>query len=80
MLASQGDILEHGWLGFLGVVVLELGGGVLVGAAVGAGGAWLMRSLALPASGLYPLAVLGLCVLGYAAASAYPRGSVNRHP
>ena len=35
-LASKGDVLEHGVLGLVGIVVLELGGGVLVGAAIGA--------------------------------------------
>ena len=69
-LASQGDILEHGVLGFVGVVVLELGGGVLFGALLGAGGSWMMRRVALPASGLYPLAVLTLSVLSYAGAAA----------
>ena len=69
-LASQGDLLEHGVLGFLGIVVLELAGGVLIGGVVGLGGAWVMRRVALPASGLYPLAVLSLCVLSYAGASA----------
>jgi cell volume regulation protein A len=69
-LASQGDILDHGLLGFVGIVVLELGGGVLFGGLVGAGGSWVMRRVALPASGLYPLAVLTLCVLSYGGASA----------
>ena len=69
-LATQGDLFEGGWLRFVGVVVLELGLGVLVGAAVGFGGAWLMRRAALPASGLYPLAVLSLCVLAYAGGAA----------
>lgn len=68
-LASQGDIFEHGVLGFLGVVVLELGGGVLVGLLVGAGGSWVMRRVALPSSGLYPLAVITLCVLSYGGAT-----------
>ncbi len=69
-LASQGDLLEHGVLGLVGVVVLELGGGVLVGGLLGAGGSWLMRRAALPASGLYPLAVLSLSVLSYGGAAA----------
>ena len=69
-LASQGDILEHGPLGFVGVVVLELGGGVLVGGLVGVAGSWMMRRVALPASGLYPLAVLTLSVLSYGGAAA----------
>jgi cell volume regulation protein A len=69
-LASQGNALAHGVLGFAGIVVFELGVGVLVGLAVGAGGAAVLRRAALPASGLYPLAMLSLSVLAYGAASA----------
>jgi cell volume regulation protein A len=57
-------------LGFAGRVVFELGAGVGMGLLVGFGGAWLMRRAALPASGLYPLAVLSLCTLAYALATA----------
>jgi cell volume regulation protein A len=69
-LASQGNALAHGVLGFVGIVVYELGAGVVVGVAVGVGGAALMRRVALPASGIYPLAVLSLCVLSYGGAAA----------
>ena len=69
-LASQGDLMAHGVLGLLGIVALELAGGVLIGGVVGAGGSWVMRRVALPASGLYPLAVLSLSVLSYAGAAA----------
>jgi potassium/hydrogen antiporter len=52
-----------------GLVTYEL----VVGAAIGFAVAWLgvqgLRNLALPASGLYPLAVLALAVAGYAAAA-----------
>jgi cell volume regulation protein A len=69
-LASEGDLLAHGALGLVAIVVLELGGGVLIGGILGAGGSWLTRRVALPASGLYPLAVLSLCVLSYGCAAA----------
>lgn len=69
-LASSGNVLAHGILGFVGIVIYELGIGVLVGAAVGATGGALMRRVALPSSGLYPLAVMSLCVLAYAGAAA----------
>jgi cell volume regulation protein A len=65
-LASQGDLFSAGVPSLVGTVVLELGGGVAAGALVGFGGAWLMRRAALPSSGLYPIAVLTLCVLAYA--------------
>jgi cell volume regulation protein A len=51
------------------IIAGELVGGVLVGLAVGYGGAWVMRRAALPASGLYPIAVVSLCVLAYGAGS-----------
>jgi len=54
---------------FLGIVVGELALGFVLGAVVGFGGAWLLRRVALPASGLYPIAALALAVLAYAATS-----------
>jgi cell volume regulation protein A len=69
-LASSGSVLEHGVPGFIGIVVLELGGGVLVGGLLGWGGSRVLRRGALPASGLYPLAVLTICVLAYAGGAA----------
>ncbi len=56
----------HGPLYFAGEVLFELVVGVIGGLAVGFAGAWLMRRAALPASGLYPLAVLSITVFAYA--------------
>lgn len=53
--------------GFALDFVYQLSVGVAGGLAIGWLGAWLLRRSALPASGLYPLAVLSLCVLSYAA-------------
>jgi cell volume regulation protein A len=69
-LVSTGAALDQGVLGFAGIVLYELSVGVLGGLAVGFGGAWMMRRLALPASGLYPIAVLALTVLAYSGMSA----------
>ncbi|MGA8209261.1 MAG: potassium/proton antiporter [Nocardioidaceae bacterium] len=69
-LVSTGAALDHGVAGFLGIVVYELLGGVALGLGVGFGGAWVMRRVALPSSGLYPVAVLSLTVLAYAGTSA----------
>jgi cell volume regulation protein A len=69
-LVSTGAALEHGVLGFVGIVVYELVAGVLLGLVVGFGGAWVMRRVALPSSGLYPLAVLSLTILAYAGTAA----------
>lgn len=55
-----------GW-GSVGEVAYELAVGVAVGFAVGWLGAQMMRRVALPASGLYPTAVMAIAVLGYAA-------------
>jgi cell volume regulation protein A len=69
-LVSTGAALDHGVLGFVGIVAYELVAGVVLGLGVGVGGAWVMRRVALPSSGLYPLAVLSLTVLAYAGTTA----------
>lgn len=61
---------DHSALGFVGEVLLELGVGIAGGLLIGYAGAWLMRRAALPASGLYPLAVLAMTVLAYAATAS----------
>lgn len=50
--------------------VIELAGGAAMGLAVGWLGQVVLRNLALPSSGLYPIAVLALCFLAYGAATA----------
>jgi cell volume regulation protein A len=69
-LISTGAVADNGVLGTFGIIVFELAAGVLIGLAVGFGGAWVMRRAALPSSGLYPLAVLTLTFLAYGAAAA----------
>lgn len=62
--AADGAYLEPAWL--LGLhAALELLGGSVVGALVGALGAGLLRAVALPSSGLYPISAVGLTVLAY---------------
>jgi len=61
---------SHTFLGFAAEIVYELGVGLASGVLIGFGGAWLLRRSALPSSGLYPLAVLSLAVLSYAAAAS----------
>jgi len=68
-LISTGSLADHSLPFNLGVIAFELVFGVVVGIAVGAGGAWLMRRAALPSSGLYPLSVLCLSLFAYGAAS-----------
>jgi len=64
-LVSTGAIGDHGLAVSAVIVLYELVGGVLLGLAIGAGGAWLLRRIALPSSGLYPLAVVSLALLAY---------------
>lgn len=68
LLSSEGG-MEHGVLGFLAVAAFELVGGLLLGAIVGVAGAWVLRRVALPASGLYPITFLAIAVLSYAGAA-----------
>jgi cell volume regulation protein A len=68
-LISSGALGEHGIAVTAGVMVYELVVGVGCGVLAGLGGAWLMRRAALPASGLYPIAVLTLTFLAYGAAA-----------
>lgn len=69
-LVSTGAFADYGPWVTLAIIVAELVGGAAMGIVVGYGGAWLMRRAALPASGLYPLSVLTLCLLAYGAGSA----------
>src|SRR6478752_2527841 len=56
-----------GFPGIIGLMALELAGGVLIGLAFGWLGAAILRRVALPSSGLYPLAALVWTVFTYAA-------------
>jgi potassium/hydrogen antiporter len=68
-LISTGAIADHGVVAAAGIIVYELVEGVVVGFLIGTCGAWLLRRVALPSSGLYPLAVLTLALLAYAASA-----------
>ncbi|MFE0131282.1 potassium/proton antiporter [Streptomyces sp. NPDC059037] len=57
----------HHWYVLIGEIALELAIGAAVGIAVGWLGAYGLRHVALPASGLYPIAVLAIAVTAYAA-------------
>ncbi|WP_193612859.1 potassium/proton antiporter [Nocardioides lijunqiniae] len=70
VLVSTGVAAEEGVWRMILEILFELTGGVLLGLAVGFGGAWVMRRAALPSSGLYPIAVICLTVLAYAGGAA----------
>ena len=57
---STGAAVESGVLSVAGTILFELVVGTLFGVVAGFAGAWVMRRIALPSSGLYPLAVLCL--------------------
>jgi len=62
--ASQGPP-AGGLAALIGLIVLELVGGLAIGLALGWLGVWLLRRVALPSSGLYPLAALVWTVFSY---------------
>ncbi|MFE4590868.1 potassium/proton antiporter [Streptomyces laurentii] len=55
------------WYVLVGEIALELAIGAAVGLAVGIVGAFGLRRIALPASGLYPIAVMAIAITAYAA-------------
>lgn len=63
ILLSSGDAWSW-WTPLL--VAYELVAGAGIGIALGYGGAWVLRRSALPATGLYPLATVAVCVLAFA--------------
>jgi cell volume regulation protein A len=68
LVEGSGESASTWWLLPL-LIVAELALGAAVGLLVGAAGAWGVRRIALPSSGLYPLAVVALCVTAYGAAA-----------
>ena len=62
---SAGQIADGGVASFAGLIVFEIVVGGIIGLIVGFGAGRLLRSMALPASGLYPLIVLAFTVLAY---------------
>lgn len=62
---ALGDLPEGGPVAMAGLILLELVGGLLLGAVIGYLGARVLKGMALPASGLYPLAAMGVVVLAY---------------
>lgn len=62
---SLGELAHAGPAGLVGTILLELAGGIALGAVIGYLGVRLLRSVALPASGLYPLTIMAVIVLAY---------------
>ncbi|WP_329195927.1 MULTISPECIES: potassium/proton antiporter [unclassified Streptomyces] len=55
------------WYVLIGKIALELAIGTAIGLTVGFLGAYGLRHVALPASGLYPIAVMAIAITAYAA-------------
>jgi cell volume regulation protein A len=70
VLLSEPSGLDHGPAGVFAVALYELAMGLAAGFLLGMVGAWLLRRVALPASGLYPVAVLTITVMAYGATVA----------
>lgn len=70
VLLTEPGGLDGGLFEFLAIAGYELVTGLVLGLAVGIGGAWLLRRVALPASGLYPISVMTIAVLSYGGAAA----------
>ncbi len=63
--SAHGEI--ENWYRLVTEITAELAVGAAIGIAVGWLGAWGLRHVALPASGLYPIAVMAIAVAAYAA-------------
>jgi cell volume regulation protein A len=68
LLSATGGRHPSAWIA-AAEIAWELIGGLGIGLALGYTGAFLLRRAALPASGLYPVAVIALVVAAYGAAT-----------
>ncbi len=69
-IVSVGELAERGLAMVALDVIYQLVGGTIVGLVVGWVGAQVLRRTTFPASGLYPLMVMTLAVMAYAAGTA----------
>ncbi|MFG2578288.1 potassium/proton antiporter [Streptomyces malaysiensis] len=69
VVAFSGQGHMDSWYTLIGEIALELAIGAVVGLAIGWLGAFGLRHVALPASGLYPIAVVAIAVIAYAGGS-----------
>jgi cell volume regulation protein A len=67
--AAMGRAPTGGIPGLIGLIALELVGGLAIGIGLGWLGVAILRRVALPSSGLYPLATLVWTVFAYAVAA-----------
>ncbi|MBC7593835.1 MAG: potassium/proton antiporter [Kineosporiaceae bacterium] len=67
---SAGELADKSPAEFLLLILFELIAGAAIGFGIGRIGALMLRLVALPASGLYPIAILAFSVLAYGAAAS----------
>ena len=65
---ATGELGDNSWWQVLGLIGYELVIGAAAGALLGFAARWILRRLALPGVGLYPIAALALLVLAFAGA------------
>ncbi|MDG4788753.1 potassium/proton antiporter [Micromonospora sp. WMMD1102] len=69
VLLSTTSLAGHVWWHEALLLGYELAAGAVLGFGVGMLGRWTLRRAALPSSGLYPIAAVGLTVLAYGVAT-----------
>ncbi|MFW6694542.1 potassium/proton antiporter [Streptomyces sp. MAR4 CNX-425] len=62
--STTGEV--ESWYVLLGEILLQLAIGAALGLAIGWLGSFALRHVALPASGLYPIAVMAIAIVAYA--------------
>ena len=65
---AESMVLPVEWLG---LIVVQLGGGLVVGVAVGWAGSWALSTTRLGAAGLYPVLALAVAGMAYGVAAAF---------
>jgi potassium/hydrogen antiporter len=68
-LLSSGALIDYGSAGLLGILTYQMVVGAAIGLAIGYVAGRMLRRIALPSSGLYPLAVVTTAILAYAVAT-----------
>jgi cell volume regulation protein A len=66
---AGGEEPRGGIAGLIGLIAVELVAGLAIGIGLGWVGVWLLRRVALPSSGLYPLAALVWAIFAFGAAA-----------
>lgn len=66
---AVGEPLSGGLPAVAAMIVVQLIGGIVLGAALGALGVFVLRRFALPVAGLYPIAALAWAALSYGVAT-----------